>query len=51
MEVFAFVQQTLCLVGNALELISGTRRSKILDAIGGSWSKYGMDDFSTVKER
>ena len=35
-EVFALIQQTLCLVRNASEFISGTRQSKILEAI--DWS-------------
>ena len=49
-EVFALVQQTLCLVGNTSELITGTRRSKILEAIDGSWSKFGNDKFPSAKD-
>ena len=47
-EVLSLVQRTLCLVGNASELISQTRRSKILEAIEPSWVKYGSDAFPSA---
>ena len=63
-EVLAMLQCTLCLVGNAAELISQTRRSKILELFDPSWSKFATeislsgsdslfgDDFqSTLKDR
>ena len=63
-EVLTMLQRTLCLVGNAAELISQTRRSKILELVDPSWSKFATeislpgsdslfgDDFqSTLKDR
>lgn len=47
-EVLSLVQCTLCLVGNASELISQTRHSKILEAIEPSWAKYGSDAFPSA---
>ena len=44
-EVLAVVQRTLCLLGNASELISQTRHTKILEAVDPSWSRYGTDEF------
>ena len=44
-EVMMLIQCSLCLVGNASELISQTRRVKILEQIDRSWSKYGTDPF------
>lgn len=45
-EVMQLVQRTLCLVGNASEFISQTRRSHILGAIAQSWCKFASDHFS-----
>ena len=42
-EVLTLIQCTLCLVGNASEYISQTRREKILEAIDQSWSKYASE--------
>ncbi|MCG8621290.1 MAG: hypothetical protein MJE68_04700, partial [Proteobacteria bacterium] len=36
-------------IGNASELVSQTRRSKILNTIDQSWSKFGQGDFLTTK--
>ena len=47
-EVLTLIQCTLCMIGNASELISQTRRSKILDAIDPSWSKFGEDSYASV---
>ena len=44
-EVLSLCQRTLCLVGNASELISQERRSSILGAIDPSWTKYGTDPY------
>ncbi len=49
-EVMSLVQRTLCMLGNASELISQTRRSKILEAVDPSWGKYGSDEFPSAKE-
>ena len=49
-EVFALVQQTLCLVRYTSELLTGTRRSKILEAIDGSWSKFANDECPSAKD-
>ena len=49
-EVLTLVQCTLCMIGNASELISQTRRSKILDTIDPSWSKFGEDSYSSVQD-
>ncbi len=49
-EVFALIQRTVCMIGNASEFISQTRRSKIQEAFDPSWSKYGTDDFPDAKE-
>ena len=46
-EVLAVIQHSLCLVGNASEGISQTRRTKILEAINKSWGKYGADKFKS----
>ena len=37
------VQRALCLIGNASKFISQARRSKLLEAIEPSWSKYAID--------
>ena len=37
------VQRALCLIGNASKFISQARRSKLLEAIEPSWSKYATD--------
>ena len=42
-EVLTLIQCTLCMIGNASELISQTRWSKTLDKIDPSWSKFGGD--------
>ena len=44
-EVLAVIQCSLCLVGNASEYVSQTRRTKILEAIDKSWSKFGTDEY------
>ena len=49
-EVLMLIQCTLCLVGNASELISQTRRAKILEQIDQSWSKYGSDSFPSSQD-
>ena len=48
-EVMSLVQCTLCMLGNASELISQTRRSKILEAVNPSWGKYGPGDFPSCQ--
>ena len=42
--------QTLCLIGNASELTSQTRRAHILKAIDTSWSKFGSDKFDSATD-
>ena len=49
-EVLTLIQCTLCMIGNASELISQTRRSKILDTIDPSWSKFGEDSYASVQD-
>jgi hypothetical protein len=44
-EVLSLCQRTHCLVGNASELVSQERCTKILDAIDPSWAKYGSESF------
>ena len=44
-EVLAVIQHSLCLVENASEYISQTRRTKILEAIDKSWDKFGTDQY------
>ena len=44
-EVLSLCQRTICLVGNASELISQERRSKVLEAIDTTWSKYGAKQY------
>jgi len=44
------IQRTICLIGNASEFISQTRRSRILETLDASWPKYGQEDFSGSKE-
>ena len=44
-EVLSFIERTMCLVGNTSELISQTRRARILEAVDPSWSKYGSEEF------
>ena len=39
-EVLSLCQRTICILGNDSALIS---RSKILETVDPSWSKYGMD--------
>ena len=38
------------MLGNASELISQTRCSKILEAVNPSWGKYGSGDFPSAKD-
>ena len=47
-EVLALIQRTICLLGNASELISQTRRAKILEVVDPSWSKYGAEEFPSA---
>ena len=49
-EVLTLIQCSLCMIGNASELVSQTRRSKILDTIDHSWSKFGEGDFPSAKD-
>ena len=49
-EVLTLIQCSLCMIGNASELVSQTRRSKILTAIDPSWSKFGEGDFPSAKD-
>lgn len=42
-EVISMVQRVVCMVGNASEYISQTRRSKILGSIDPTWSKFAVD--------
>ena len=42
-EVMSMIQCTLCLLGNSVELISESRRGKILEAIDPSWVKYSSE--------
>lgn len=44
-EVLSLCQRTICLVGNASELISQERRTKVLDTVDTAWSKYGAEDY------
>ena len=46
-EVLSLIQHTICLIGNAPELISQCKCSKILESIDSSWSRYGSDIFPT----
>ena len=46
-DVLSVIQRTLCLIGNASEFVSQTRRSKILESIDQSWSKFGSDEYKT----
>ena len=48
-EALSLIQRTICLVGNASELTSQSRREKILTAIDPSWSKFSSEEFSTKK--
>ena len=38
------IQHSLCLIGNASEYISQTRRAKILESIDKTWGKFGTDE-------
>lgn len=49
-EVLTLIQCSLCMIGNASELVSQTRRSKILNTIDHSWSKFGEGDFPSAKD-
>ena len=44
-QVAALIQRTICMVGNVSEMISQSRRSRILQIIETSWFKYGEEDF------
>ena len=39
-QVLILIQHTICLVGNASEIISQVRHSKILELCNSSWAKY-----------
>ena len=43
-------QRTLCLIGNASEYTSHTRRTNILEAINPSWSSCAAEKFSGAKD-
>ena len=49
-KVLTLLQRTLCMIGNASQLISQTRRSKILETVDRSWSKFGSDNFPSAKD-
>jgi len=49
-ELITMIQQTVCLIGNASEVISQTRRATILETLDASWSKYEQEDFLDSKE-
>lgn len=49
-QVVALIQRTICMVGNVSEMISQLRRTKILQNIETSWSKYGVEDFSGAED-
>lgn len=44
-EVLAMVPRSLCLIGNASELIFQTRPSRVVEAINPSWKRFGEDEF------
>ena len=44
-EVLSICQRTICLVGNASELIARERRTRILEAMDHAWVKYGSDPY------
>ena len=44
-QVATLIQRTTCMVGNVSEMISQSRRTRILQIIETSWSKYGEEDF------
>lgn len=46
----SLIQRTLCLLGNLSELISQTRRSKILEAVDSSWGRYRTEQFPSAKD-
>ena len=47
-DVISMIQHTICLTGNASEFISQIRRTRILEKLDASWSKYGQEDFSCL---
>ena len=49
-EVISMIQHTICLIGNASEFISQIRHTRILEKLDTSWSKYGQEDFSDLKD-
>ena len=49
-EVLGMIQRTLCLVGNASEYISQTRRTNILEVIDPSWSSYATEEFAGARD-
>ena len=49
-DVISMIQRTICLIGNASEFISQIRRTRILEKLDVSWSKYGQEDFSDSKD-
>lgn len=44
-DVLALIQRSVCLIGNASEYISQTRRAKILESIDKTWGKFGTDEY------
>ena len=49
-QVVALIQHTIYMVENVSEMISQLRRTKILQNIETSWSKYGVEDFSGAED-
>ena len=49
-EVLTLIQFTLCMIGNSSELVSQTRRSRILETVDHSWSKFGEGEFPSAKD-
>ena len=43
-QVLTLIQCTLCMVGNASELVSQTRRAKVLEAADKSWTRFAETD-------
>ena len=42
-DVISMIQHTICLTGNASAFISQIRRTRILEKLDASWSKYGQE--------
>ena len=49
-EVLAMIQRIQCLLGNASELTSQTRRTRILEVVDPSWSRYGSEEFPSSSD-